>query len=106
MTTFIRSYFPFTVQASVDSTTPDFKVSTNGALELNTPVAVSALTATLINATDLSVATTAAAGAYKVVASISATVSVPVTAAAVFTVFDDAGTPWRVAAYTTLAAVG
>lgn len=65
-----------------------------------------ALSATAVNAADVSVATTMGAGFIKAIVTVSATVSVPVTAAGFLTIYDLAGTPWRVPAYVTLAAVG
>lgn len=114
MTNFSRQNFSFTIGNDPATTTTgvetvDFEVSTNGAVRVNGGFAVSGtvsattIGAVLLNATDISVATTAAVGALKVVASISAAVSVPVTAAGFITIYDATGTAWRIPAYTTLA---
>jgi hypothetical protein len=86
MSTFIRTSYPFKVQASIDSSTPDFEVSTNGVVK------APALAATSLTFTNLVVN-----------ALISASVSVKVTAAGFFTLTDSAGNVWRIPAFTTLA---
>lgn len=150
MTNFSRQNFPFTIGNDPATTTTgvetvDFEVSTNGAVRVNGPFAVSGtlsaaygqitndfgvaqnlsatdakITGTLevsgyLSALEGGVGTTfdvsgtlsATAGKVRtltVIASVSAIVSVPVTAAAFFTIYDATGTPWRVPAYTTLTA--
>ena len=106
MTTFVRNFYPFSVQASIDSATPDLKVSTDGTVELgatNVQMLANAGVALVLSATDLVVGTTAVLGALKFPVTISGSVSVKVTAAGFFTITDVAGVEWRIPAFTTLA---
>jgi spore coat protein U-like protein len=104
MSTFIRTTYPFKVQASIDSATPDFKVSTNGTTKATTLVVTGGFDVSgSLSVTDLNVGTTGVFGAIKVPVTVSGSVSVKVTAAGFITIFDLAGTEWRVPCFTTLA---